>query len=104
MRSQPHPAAGGLLRVSLVAKDDRGFTHIYEEVETTPAAVRDAFDLMARHAPRAESSEGASSGQQADFGANRGKVTSIETEAPGHRSNIAGSAGSRNRASFKLSS
>jgi hypothetical protein len=29
-------------------KDDRGFTHIYEELETTPAAVRDAYDLMAR--------------------------------------------------------
>ncbi|MFJ2503704.1 hypothetical protein [Microbacterium sp. NPDC087592] len=90
--------------MSLVAKDDRGFTHIYEEVETTPAAVRDAFDLMARHAPRAESSEGPSADPQPDFGADHAKVTSIETEAPGHRSNIAGSAGSRNRARFKLSS
>jgi hypothetical protein len=57
MRSQPRPPASGLLRVSLVAKDDRGFTHIYEELETTPAAVRDAFDLMARHTLRGESAE-----------------------------------------------
>ena len=49
-RSQPRTAASGLVRVSLVAKDDRGFTHVYEELETTPAAVRDAFDLMARRA------------------------------------------------------
>lgn len=39
------------VRVSLIVKDDRGFTHYYEEVVTTPAAVRDAFDLMVKAAP-----------------------------------------------------
>lgn len=48
MRSEPRPTTAGRVRVSLVVKDERGFTHIYEELETTPAAVRDAYDLMAR--------------------------------------------------------
>lgn len=39
------------VRVSVTVKDDRGFTHYYEDVVTTPEAVRDAFDLMARRAP-----------------------------------------------------
>lgn len=38
----------GPVRVTMVVKDLRGFTHYYEELETTPDAVRDAFDLMAR--------------------------------------------------------
>lgn len=42
------PIASGAVRVSLVVRDERGFTHYYEEVETTADAVRDAFDLMAR--------------------------------------------------------
>lgn len=49
MRSEPRTIARGLVRVSVVVRDDRGFTHVYEELETTPTAVRDAFDLMARH-------------------------------------------------------
>lgn len=39
------------VRVSMVVKDDRGFTHYYEDVVTTPEAVRDAFDLLVRRAP-----------------------------------------------------
>jgi len=39
-----------IVRVNVVITDSRGFTHYYEELETTPAAVRDAFDLMARAA------------------------------------------------------
>lgn len=38
----------GTVRVSLVVRDERGFTHYYEELETTADAVRDAYDLMAR--------------------------------------------------------
>ncbi|MFK3833582.1 hypothetical protein [Microbacterium sp. NPDC087868] len=47
----PLPSAAartGTVRVSLVVRDERGFTHYYEEVETTADAVRDAYDLMAR--------------------------------------------------------
>lgn len=40
--------SGESVRVSVIVKDSRGFTHYYEELETTPDAVRDAFDLMAR--------------------------------------------------------
>lgn len=40
-----------LVRVSVIVRDDRGFTHYYEDVMTTPGAVRDAFDLMIRCAP-----------------------------------------------------
>ena len=51
----PLPAAPsartGMVRVSLVVRDERGFTHYYEEVETTADAVRDAYDLMARRSP-----------------------------------------------------
>lgn len=43
------------VRVSIVVRDDRGFTHYYEDVVTTPGAVRDAFDLMTRRAPIAPS-------------------------------------------------
>jgi hypothetical protein len=39
------------VRVSITVKDDRGFTHYYEEVVTTPAAVRDAYNLMVHRAP-----------------------------------------------------
>lgn len=35
-------------RVSVIVRDDRGFTHYYEDVVTTPEAVRDAFYLMGR--------------------------------------------------------
>lgn len=45
------PARTGMVRVSLVVRDERGFTHYYEEVETTADAVRDAYDLMARRSP-----------------------------------------------------
>lgn len=38
------------VRVTVIVNDSRGFRHYYEELETTPAAVRDAFDLMARAA------------------------------------------------------
>lgn len=38
------------VRVSVVVRDSRGFTHYYEEIRTTPNAVRDAFDLMSRAA------------------------------------------------------
>lgn len=44
----PLAASREAVRVSVVVKDARGFTHYYEEIETTPDAVRDAFDLMAR--------------------------------------------------------
>lgn len=47
------PARVGAVRVSLVVRDERGFTHYYEEVETTADAVRDAYDLMARRSPAA---------------------------------------------------
>lgn len=49
------PERASAVRVSLVVRDDRGFTHYYEELETTADAVRDAYDLMAR---RASGSEG----------------------------------------------
>jgi hypothetical protein len=39
------------VRVSVVVEDDRGFTHCYEDVVTTPAALREAFHLMVRRAP-----------------------------------------------------
>jgi hypothetical protein len=78
MRSQPRTVATGLVRVSLVARDDRGFTHVYEELETTPAAVRDAFDLMARH-------------------------TAIETETPDHRSALPDLAALRNEDEPRMS-
>lgn len=48
MPTEPRSTVGARVRVSLVVKDDRGFTHIYEELETTPTAVRDAYDLMVR--------------------------------------------------------
>lgn len=44
------------VRVSIVVNDSRGFTHYYEDVVTTPAAVRDAFDLLVRRAPTVASS------------------------------------------------
>lgn len=47
----PPTTAGDSVRVSVIVKDARGFTHYYEELETTPDAVRDAFDLMARRSP-----------------------------------------------------
>lgn len=47
----PLTASREAVRVSVVVKDARGFTHYYEEIETTPDAVRDAFDLMARRRP-----------------------------------------------------
>ena len=47
----PDHEVGDTVRVSVVVKDQRGFTHYYEDVVTTPDAVRDAFDLMARRAP-----------------------------------------------------
>lgn len=40
-----------MVRVTVIVNDSHGFTHYYEELETTPSAVRDAFDLMARAAP-----------------------------------------------------
>ena len=47
--SQSHsPAQGARVRVSMVVRDSRGFTHFYEELESTPDAVRDAYDSMAR--------------------------------------------------------
>ncbi|MFF7292801.1 hypothetical protein ACFY9N_09740 [Microbacterium sp. NPDC008134] len=49
------PARSGMVRVSLVVRDERGFTHYYEEVETTADAVRDAYDLMARRSSAAAS-------------------------------------------------
>lgn len=49
------PARNGMVRVSLVVRDERGFTHYYEEVETTADAVRDAYDLMARRSSAAAS-------------------------------------------------
>lgn len=39
------------VRVSIVVRDERGFTHYYEDVVTTPDAVRDAFNLMVQRAP-----------------------------------------------------
>lgn len=39
-----------IVHVSVVVKDARGFTHYYEQLATTPAAVREAYDLMARSA------------------------------------------------------
>ena len=42
------------VRVSIIVRDDRGFTHYYEDVVTTPGGVRDAFDLMARTTPSAQ--------------------------------------------------
>lgn len=54
----PHTAAQsrseGAVRVSLVVRDERGFTHYYAELETTADAVRDAHDLMARRGLAAE--------------------------------------------------
>ncbi|MCZ4302517.1 hypothetical protein [Microbacterium oxydans] len=47
----PIDGAVETVRVSMVVKDDRGFTHYYEDVVTTPEAVRDAFDLLVRRAP-----------------------------------------------------
>lgn len=41
----------GTVRASLVVHDDRGFTHYYEDVVTTPSAVRDAYGHMVRSAP-----------------------------------------------------
>ncbi|KQQ66943.1 hypothetical protein [Microbacterium sp. Leaf320] len=40
----------GLMTVSIVAQDERGFTHYYEPIEAPPAAVREAYDLLARAA------------------------------------------------------
>jgi len=37
-----------IVRVSVVVTDSRGFRHFYEELETTPRAVGEAFDLMVR--------------------------------------------------------
>lgn len=54
-RTSPATARStGTVRVSLIARDERGFTHYYEELETTADAVRDAFDLMARRSPGAD--------------------------------------------------
>ncbi|UPL15689.1 hypothetical protein [Microbacterium galbinum] len=39
-----------IVHLALVVKDARGFTHYYEQLATTPAAVREAYDLMARAA------------------------------------------------------
>lgn len=68
MLSQPRSTTAGRVRVSLVVRDDRGFTHIYEELDTTPAAVRDAYDLMARQSTPAGPADGPAAGRRPDIG------------------------------------
>lgn len=53
MTSQPTPVPPDerTVRVSVIVRDNRGFTHYYEEIDSTPGAIRDAYDLMARHRP-----------------------------------------------------
>lgn len=50
-KGMPRDGAVDTVRVSVIVNDSRGFTHYYEDVVTTPAAVRDAFDLIVRRAP-----------------------------------------------------
>lgn len=47
----PANSAEETVRVSIRVSDDRGFTHYYQDVVTTPDAVRDAFALLLRRAP-----------------------------------------------------
>lgn len=49
LQPAPIPQDEPTVRVSVIVRDSRGFTHYYEELDSTPAAVRDAYDLMARH-------------------------------------------------------
>lgn len=45
-------SATPLVNVSVIVRDSRGFAHYYEELEADPAVVRQAYDTMARTAPR----------------------------------------------------